>query len=99
MNIQSPVLALLRRLEAQNVWRMTYNVMPQQSLTTAPLSLDEAPRQGKSLADLKNNFICAMQPEPLNYQTPGWLKIICRTIKRMVRRFKSHCTGGLETPC
>jgi hypothetical protein len=35
--MQSPVLTLLRRLEAQNVWRMTYNVMPQQaySSTTA----------------------------------------------------------------
>ena len=25
-SIQTPVLTLLRRLEAQNIWRMTYNV-------------------------------------------------------------------------
>lgn len=31
----TPLLNLLRRLEAQNVWRMTYNVMPQQSYATA----------------------------------------------------------------
>ena len=32
----SPLLALLRRLEAQNIWRMTYNVLPmQQNSSTA----------------------------------------------------------------
>jgi hypothetical protein len=37
----SPVLALLRRLEAQNVWRMTYNVMPQQQFSTAVAQVDQ----------------------------------------------------------
>ena len=32
---QSPLLALLRRLEAQNIWRMTYNVLPSQPFSTA----------------------------------------------------------------
>ena len=27
----SPLLALLRRLEAQNIWRMSYSVMPRQA--------------------------------------------------------------------
>lgn len=28
--MQSPLLTLLRRLEAQNIWRVTYNALPQQ---------------------------------------------------------------------
>jgi len=41
--MQSPVLTLLRRLEAQNIWRMTYNVIPQQSFSTAALQQNDEP--------------------------------------------------------
>ena len=47
-SIQTPVLALLRRLEAQNIWRMTYNVMPQQTFSAAALPhLEEASALGE----------------------------------------------------
>jgi hypothetical protein len=42
--MQSPVLALLRRLEAQNVWRVGYTAMPQQNFATAaPQQQDVSP--------------------------------------------------------
>lgn len=28
--MQTPLLTFLRRLEAQNIWRVTYNALPQQ---------------------------------------------------------------------
>ena len=56
-NLQTPVLALLRRLEAQNVWRMTYNVMSPQTFSTAaamPLASDET-----TISMGEYNEICA----------------------------------------
>ena len=32
---QTPLLTLLRRLEAQNIWRMSYNVLPMQHYSAA----------------------------------------------------------------
>jgi len=49
--MQSPVLALLRRLEAQNVWRMTYNVMPQQGLATSALYQAEETSPGTATGE------------------------------------------------
>lgn len=38
MNAQTPLLALLRRLEAQQIWRMSYSVMPSQQAAQADAS-------------------------------------------------------------
>ena len=57
--MHSPVLTLLRRLEAQNVWRMTCNVMPQQTITTAALAqVDDASTSGTTGESMGYHGVC-----------------------------------------
>ena len=42
--MQSPLLNILRRLEAQNVWRVGYQAVPQQGFTAATFSSSDEQR-------------------------------------------------------
>lgn len=45
--MQSPLLTFLRRLEAQNIWRVTYNALPQQQYSSTPVQ-DQAEGGGRA---------------------------------------------------
>lgn len=47
---QTPLLALLRRLEAQQIWRMSYNVLPMQQQYSTAAQVEPAGAQGLGFA-------------------------------------------------